>query len=192
MKVHPSYRSRGYANELHGFLISYREVLSRRGAINSMMYATHIKSRASVHLGHKRGFRIANRFYHLTGEVSGDIKVNKNEPVLPTLDLVPVGWRFIKRCNESLDWLKRNVISFGMDEGSFFAPKGISSIFMPSNYLKVEDLMEGMGSVAARFGRRIGLMIPEELPQVAEKPRKRGFSQWTGQEPDVLVFELVM
>ncbi len=192
LRVHPSYRGRGYANKLHDFLISYGKELSSKGVISSLMYATHVRNEASIHLAHKRGFKLVKRFYHLTREASGDVEVREAEPMLPPLDLVPVGWRFIKRCDESFNWLRRNVMAFRVNEGGFFIPKKRSSIFTPFEYSNVEDMVEGMGSVAAKLGRRIGLMIPEDLPDIAEKLRKRGFSQWEGREPDVLVFELTL
>ncbi len=190
LRVHPSYRGRGYANKLHNFLISYGEELSRKGVIDSLMYATHVRNEASKHLGYKKGFKLVKKFYHLSGEISGDVKVEEAVPLLPPIDLVPVGWRFIRKCNHALNWLKANVKAFRVNDSGFFTPKEPSSIFTPFDYSKVEEMLEGMGSVAAKLGRRLGLMIPEDLPRIAEGLRERGFSQWEGQEPDILIFEL--
>ncbi len=193
LRVHPSYRGRGYANDLHDFLISYGKELSERGIISSLMFATHRENGASIHLGYKRGFKLVKRFYHLTGDVRSEVYVEETEPRLPNVDIVPVGWRFIKRCDESLDWLRKNVVAFkGRGESGFFIPKERSGIFTPFDYLMTEKLIEEMGSVAAKLDRRVGLMIPEDLSRVADRLREMGFSQWKGNEPDVLIFELTL
>lgn len=189
LRVHPSHRGRGYASKLHDFLISYGEELHRIGKISSLMYATDSRNEASIHLGLKSGFSVVKRFYHLFREAGGCAEVREAEPLLPELDLIPVGWRFIRRCEESLEWLRGRVRAFRMNEGGFFVPRE-ADIFTPSDYSRTEDLLEGMGSVAAGLGRRLGIMIPEDLPDLAGRLRGRGFSQREGDEPDVLVFEL--
>lgn len=50
--------------------------------------------------------------------------------------------------------------------------------------------MDGMYAVALDRGSNVGIMVPEDMPDVANALRQLGFTQWELEEPDILVLEL--
>ncbi len=190
LRVHPSYRGRGLARALHEFLISVGREMSSRGELRSLMYATYVKNEASIHLGEVTGFRVVKRFYHLSKEPERPgVEIREVEPRLPQLYLVPVGWRFVRRCGDTLDWLKERVRAYE-DGSGFFVPKEPTTSFTPFDYGEVIEALKGMEELASRERRKVNIMVPEERSEVVSKLREAGFSQWELEEPDILVFEL--
>ncbi len=187
LSVHPSYRGRRIARTLHEHLISLGKEFSREGKLNSMMFSTYVKNRASIHLGISTGFNVVRKFYHLAKEpVRSGVELSQTEPEVPELDLIPVGWRFVKRCHETSKWLRENVEGYRVGRTGFFIPKEPTTAFTPFDYRRLDETLPGMEELASRIGRRVNIMVPEEMGDL----RSKGFTQWELMEPDVLVFEL--
>lgn len=191
LRVHPSYRGRGLAKRLHEFLISLGREMSARGELKSLMYATYVKNEASIHLGESTGFRVVKRFYHLyRGPERVEAQLREVEPRLPDVEPVPVGWKFLKKCDDTLDWLRDHAEAYGTDDGGFLIPRESTITFTPFRYGEIESVLAGMEAVALERGSRVGIMVPEDMPNVADRLRRLGFTQWELEEPDILVFEL--
>ncbi len=193
LRIHPSFRGRGLSWKLHNFLLSLGRKMSSEGKLRSLMYATYVRNDASRHLGERTGFRIVGRFYHLLKEarVRG-VELTEIEPDLPDLDLIPVGWRFIRRCDGTLEWLRANTTAYSVDCRGFLVSKDPHPSFTPMDYSRVEEVVAGMEEVASRMGTRVSLMIPGEMGDIASRLKKMGFSQWELDEPDILVLELIL
>ena len=191
LRVHPSYRGRGLARRLHKFLISLGREMSSRGELESLMYATYVKNEASIHLGESTGFRVAKRFYHLSRKPEPvEIELREVEPRLPDVELVPIGWKFLKKCDDTLDWLRDHVEAYGVDGEGFMVPREPTTTFTPFRYGSIESVLDGMYAVALDRGSKVGIMVPEDMPDVANALRQLGFTQWELEEPDILVLEL--
>ncbi len=186
LRVHPKYRGRGYARLLHEHLIS----LAREEGFSKAMYATYFKNGASIHLAEKYGFKLAHKFHNLMYNPEELREPVKCDIRLPNVDPIPVGWRFVYRCDETLEWIKKRVRSFCSESSGFFTPSDPPRAFTPSSY----DLDAMLSSVSymgwvAGSGRKVNLLVPEGHPSV-QGLFERGFTQWEGTEPDVYVFSL--
>ncbi len=191
LRVHPSYRGRGLARELHEFLVSLGREMYSRGELESLMYATYIKNEASIHLGESTGFRVIKRFYHLSKKPERvKTELRKVEPKLPDVEPLPIGWKFLKKCDETLDWLRDNAEAYEVNGEGFMIPREPTITFTPFNYSKIESVLDGMHAISLERGSKVGIMVPEDMPDVAHALRRRGFAQWEVEEPDILVFEL--
>lgn len=191
LRVHPSYRGRGLARRLHEFLISLGREMSARGELKSLMYATYMKNEASIHLGESTGFRVIKRFYHLYRRPERvEVELREVEPRLPDVEPVPVGWKFLKKCDGTLDWLRDHAEAYEVDGGGFLIPRESTITFTPFRYGEIESILDGMQAIALERGRKMGIMVPEDLPDVVEALRRIGFAQWELEEPDILIFEL--
>ena len=191
LRVHPSYRGRGLARKLHELFISIGKEMSARGELKSLMYATYVRNEASIHLGESTGFRVVKRFYHLFKEPERvEVELREVEPKLPDVELVPVGWKFIKKCDDTLKWLRDHAKAYEIDGGGFLMPREPTITFTPFRYGEVESVLGGMEATALKRGRRVEIMVPEDMPDIADALRRLGFTQWELKEPDILVFEL--
>jgi len=142
-------------------------------------------------LGESTGFKVVKRFYHLYKEPDHvSVKLEEVEPRLPDVEPVPVGWKFLKKCDGTPGWLSDHARAYKIDDEGFLLPKEPATIFTPFSYRRIEHALDGMQTLAFQEGRKVGIMVPEDMPSVAEALRRRGFTQWELEEPDILVFEL--
>ncbi len=185
LRVHPDYRGRGYAKTLHEHLIS----LAREEGFSRAMFATYFKNWASIHLAEKYGFRMAHRFHNLMYAPKKVEEPIKCEVKLPDVEPVPMGWRFLYVCEETLSWLRERVDSFCFSEGGFFVPKDPPRAFTPFSYKGMLRAVNYMGWVAERMGNKVNVLVPEGNPLINEL-FEWGFRQWEGRGPDVYVFSL--
>lgn len=192
LRVHPSYRGRGLARKLQEHLISLGKRMASRGELETLMYATYTKNEASIHLGLSTGFRIVKRFHHMLREPeASDADLRRVSLIVPSIGLIPVGWVFVRGCDETVKWLKDHVEAYEVGETGFFLPKERGSIFTPFDYERLKEALPGMMKIASkRRKERMSIMVPEDMPHVVEMLRSMGFSQWELKEPDVLVLEL--
>jgi len=197
LRVHPDYRGRGYGRLLHGFMVSLGERLAREGLIVALEYATHSRNRASVRLAEETGFRVRARFYHLSAppEALGARKPERTritwEDLDPLLDPIPVGWHFLERIPDSLEWISRHAEAYRIDHAKFLAEKG-SATFTPLTLepKKLESLLPAMAWIARERGsERISVIIPEKAREALQTLEALGFKAWrTSGEPNVVVF----
>ncbi|MDK2372785.1 MAG: GNAT family N-acetyltransferase [Candidatus Korarchaeota archaeon] len=191
LRVHPSYRGRGLARRLHEFLISLGREMSARGELKSLMYATYVKNEASIHLGESTGFKVVKKFHHLYKEPEhAGVQLRETEPRLPDVELVPVGWKFLKKCGDTLDWLRNHAEAYGIDDEGFLMPKEPTTTFTPFRYSEMQSVLGGMEAIALERGSRVSIMVPEDMSDSVSRLRQLGLVQWELEEPDILVFEL--
>jgi len=190
LRVHPKYRGRGFAKRLHEFMISLANELI---SVNTLMYATYFKNEASIRLGLKYGFKVFRRFYQMVRDPKTGVRPRTVAlKDLPDIDPFPLGWLFLRKCEDTLNWTSKRVDSYAVDDAIFFHPKEppMSFTLLRYNEKTLLRVLDGMNYVAREMGRNVNLMIPENMPHLVKLLRERGFKQWEDGEPDVLIFEL--
>ncbi len=189
LRVHPAHRGMGFARMLHNHIMSLGRRLAEEGKLESLMYATGARNEASKRLGLSTGFEIVARFWFMMRDAEARGNVEEGPLRLPDLELIPLGWRFLRRCSGTPEWIRPRSRSYSFRGSGFFAPLD-STIFTPSDYDSLLELVEGMERAASGEGS-FGIMIPEGRRDLVEELMRIGFSTRFGhEEPSTLVFEL--
>ncbi|WP_175059401.1 GNAT family N-acetyltransferase [Thermococcus sp. 2319x1] len=199
LRVHPDYRGRGFGRMIHNFMVQKGEELAKEGIINALEFSTYFLNRESIAMAKKDGFEVIKRYYIMGRPVEG-IKPSKpsNSTIASLEELeygeyIPVGWKFVHKVPEALDWLKKKAIVKECGGAKFMMPKDSESAFVPFHLSKsyVEQLLPCMAQEALNANRKyIEIMVPEERRELLEPFRELGFEVWDNcKEPNVLVFK---
>jgi N-acetylglutamate synthase-like GNAT family acetyltransferase len=198
LRVHPDYRGKGFGRMIQNFMLQKGEELAKEGLINALEFSTYFLNKESIAMAKKDGFKIVKRYY-IMGKAVEEIKPSKpSDSTIISLEeleyeeYIPVGWKFVHKVPEALDWLRRKAIIKECGGTKFMMPKDSESAFVPFRLSKpyVEQLLPCMGHEASNANQKyIEIMVPEERKELLEPLREFGFEVWDNcKEPNVLVF----
>jgi len=127
LRVHPDYRGRGYGRKLHDFMLRLGGELARAGKIEALEFATYFLNRESISMAEKTGFRVRAKFF-VFGAKTDDFQPEEPKPMEPgisdlTLGLIPIGWRFVRRSEEALEWIRKNADLYDLNGFRFLVSK---------------------------------------------------------------------
>ncbi|WP_042690807.1 GNAT family N-acetyltransferase [Thermococcus nautili] len=195
LRVHPDYRGRGFGRKLHDFMLQLGERLAREGRIEALEFATYFLNRESISMAEKTGFHVKAKFF-VFGAKTGDFQPEEPEQIEPelsdlTLGLIPVGWRFVRRSEEALDWIRENAYIYDFN-GFHFLVSRKGAMFTPLDVglATLKAMLPAMAWVARERGKeRFDVMLPSGVKPLLPGLKRLGLLPWDGtEEPNVLVF----
>ncbi|WP_099212001.1 GNAT family N-acetyltransferase [Thermococcus henrietii] len=195
LRVHPEYRGRGYGRLLHDFLLELGERLAEEGKIGALKFATYFLNRGSVSMAQKTGFHVKAKFFVFGAKTEGfqPEKPEKIEPELSdlTLGLIPVGWRFVGRSEEALEWIRENAHFYDFNGFRFLvSKKGATFTPLDVGLATLKAMLPAIAWVAEERGREsFDVMLPSGIKPLLPGLRRLGLTLWDEtEEPNVLVF----
>jgi N-acetylglutamate synthase-like GNAT family acetyltransferase len=195
LRVHPNYRGKGYGKLLHDFILWKGEELAEEGKIEALEFATYFLNKESIEMARKTGFLVKARFFVANARV-GDFKLEEPTRIEPTMEnltigLIPVGWRFVRRSEEALAWIRRNAEVYDYNGLRFIGPRG-GTTFTPLDPgpAVLKALLPAMAWVAKERGKEeFDLMLSSAIKPVLPGFKRAGIRIWDdAEEPNVLVF----
>ena len=193
LRVHPDYRGRGFGRMLHNFMLELGRKLAEEEKIETLEFATYFLNRESISMAESTGFQVRAKFFVMSAPVGETEEPSVVEPSMEdvTLGRLPVGWRFLRRCDETVKWLKENAVLYELNGLRFIGPKeGATFTALDPGPAVLRELMPAMSWAAKELGSdHFDVMIPSAMGAVLPSLRRIGFELWdeTG-EPNVLVF----
>ena len=195
LRVHPDYRGRGYGKMLHNFLLELGERLAREGKIEALEFTTDFLNKHTISMAQKTGFYIKAKFFNFGAKV-GDFEPEEPEKIEPgmedlTLGTIPVGWRFVKRCEEALEWLRGNADFYDFNGFRFLvSKKGTTFTPLDVGLATLKATLPGMAWVARERGvEEFDVMLPSGVKPLLPGIKRLGLFLWDEtEEPNVLVF----
>ncbi len=180
---------------LHNFIVERGgKELAEEGKIDALEFATYFLNRESIAMAKKDGFKVLARFLNLAA------KVKDFEPVEPepaeltmedlTLGIIPLGWKFVHRSEEALEWLRRKAEVYEIAGFKFLVEKGRTT-FTPLSFGLgcIKAMLPAMAWVAKDRDEAFDLMLPASMMPVLPGLKRLGLSLWDEtDEPNVLVF----
>jgi N-acetylglutamate synthase-like GNAT family acetyltransferase len=195
LRVHPDYRERGFGRMLHNFIVQRGKELAEEGRIEALEFSTYFLNRESIAMAEETGFRVKARFFVVSAKVS-DFEPEEPVEIEPELEdlsigLIPVGWRFVKRNEEALTWIRKNATVYDFNGLHFIGPKG-GTTFTPLDPgpAVLKALLPAMAWVAKERGEEeFSLMLSSAIKPVLPGFKRAGIRIWDdAEEPNVLVF----
>ncbi|NJD99705.1 GNAT family N-acetyltransferase [Thermococcus sp. LS1] len=195
LRVHPDYRGRGYGWKLHYFMLQLGERLAREGRIDALEFATYFLNRESIAMAERTGFHVKAKFF-VFGTKTENFELEEPERVEPTmsdltLGLIPVGWRFVRRSEEALKWIKLNAELYDFNGFRFLAPKeGETFTPLDVGLATLKAMLPAMAWVAMEREREsFDVMLPSGVKPLLPGLKRLGLLLWDEtEEPNVLVF----
>ncbi|QDA31801.1 GNAT family N-acetyltransferase [Thermococcus indicus] len=195
LRVHPDHRGRGYGRKLHNFMLELGERLAQGGRIEALEFATYFLNRESISMAEKTGFQVKAKFFVL-GAKTEDLGLEEPERVEPTLEdltlgIIPVGWRFVRRSEGALKWIKRNAELYDFNGFRFLvSKKGTTFTPLDVGLATLKAMLPAMAWVAnERNQKEFDLMLPSGVKPLLPGLRRLGLHLWDEtEEPNVLVF----
>jgi N-acetylglutamate synthase-like GNAT family acetyltransferase len=195
LRIHPDYRGRSYGRLLHDFILWKGEELAEKGEIESLGLATYSLNKESIEMARRTGFLVKARFFVASARI-GDFKPEEPTIIEPamedlTLGLIPVGWRFVKRSEEALAWIRRNAEVYDYNGLRFIGPKdGTTFAPLDPGPAVLKALLPAMAWVTKERGKeKFDLMLSSAIKPVLPGFKRAGIRIWDGsEEPNVLVF----
>ncbi len=195
LRIHPGYRGRGYGKMLHSFLLELGERLAREGKIEALEFTTNFLNKHTISMAQKTGFHIKAKFFNFGAKV-GDFEPEEPEKIEPgmedlTLGTIPVGWRFVKRSEEALEWLRQNADFYDFNGFRFLvSKKGTTFTPLDVGLATLKAMLPGMAWVARERGREeFEVMLPSGVKPLLPGLKRLGLFLWEEtEEPNVLVF----
>ncbi len=195
LRVHQDYRGRGYGRKLHDFMLELGERLAREGRIEALEFATYVLLRESVTMGQKTGFQIKAKFFVFRAKTENfePEEPQRIEPKLEdlTLGLIPVGWRFVRKSEEALDWIREKAELYNIDGFHFLAPKeGATFTPLDIGLATLKAILPAMACVAKEMGKKtFDVMLPSGVKPLLPGIKRLGLFLWDETDgPNVLVF----
>ncbi|AFN03746.1 MULTISPECIES: GNAT family N-acetyltransferase [Pyrococcus] len=195
LRVHPNYHGRGFGKMLHNFIVEKGRMMASEGIIDALEFSPYFLNKKIIAMAEKNGFWVKARFFVASVRV-GDFKPEEPiriEPKLEdlTLGIIPVGWRFIKRSEEALEWIRKNAEVYEYNGLKFIGPKK-ETIFTPlePGPAVLKALLPAMAWVAREKDKEeFNLMLSSSIKPVLSVFRRIGVYIWDdAKEPNVLVF----
>ncbi|NJE01545.1 GNAT family N-acetyltransferase [Thermococcus sp. JdF3] len=195
LRVHPDYRGRGYGRKLHGFMLELGERLAREGKVEALEFATYFINRESISMAERTGFHVRARFF-VFGAKTESFEPEEPERVEPTLEdltlgTVPVGWKFVHRSEEALEWIRVNAELYDINGFRFLVPKeGATFTPLDVGLATLKATLPAMAWVARERGwEEFDLMLPSGVKPLLPGLKRLGLFLWDEtEEPNVLVF----
>ncbi|HII61351.1 GNAT family N-acetyltransferase [Pyrococcus horikoshii] len=195
LRVHPNYHGRGFGKMLHDFIVEKGMVLANEGKIEALEFSTYFLNKKTIAMAEKDGFWVKARFFVASVRVS-DFEAEEPTRIEPriedlTLGIIPVGWRFIKRSEEALEWIRRNAEVYEYNGLHFLGPKnGTTFTPLEPGPAVLRVLLPAMAWVAKEKNREeFSLMLPSSVKPVLPVFRRIGVHIWdNAKEPNVFVF----
>ncbi|WP_297466924.1 GNAT family N-acetyltransferase [Thermococcus sp.] len=195
LRVHPDYRGRGYGRLLHSFMLQLGKKLAQKGRIEALEFATYFLNRESISLAERTGFSVKAKFFVFSARTE-DFEPEEPEKVEPsmsdlTLGLIPVGWRFVRRSGEALEWIKRNAEVYDINGFRFLvSKKGTTFTPLDVGLATLKAMLPAMAWVSRERGREeFDVMLPSGVKPLLLGLRRLGLYLWDEtEEPNVLVF----
>ncbi|NJE85653.1 GNAT family N-acetyltransferase [Thermococcus sp. CX2] len=196
LRVHPDYRGRGFGRLLHSFMLELGERLAEEGKIEALEFSTYFLNRESIAMAKKDGFSILAKFYVL-GAKAEDF--DQEEPTPSeltyedlTLGIIPLGWKFLHRSEETLEWLRKRAEVYEIDGFKFIVPRGGTTFTPLSTGLAcIRTMLPAMAYVAKERGEWFDIMLPGGMNPVLLGLMGLGLKLWDEtEEPNVLVFRM--
>ncbi|MBP1912582.1 GNAT family N-acetyltransferase [Thermococcus stetteri] len=194
LRVHPDYRGRGFGRMLHNFIVERGKELAEEGKIEALEFSTYFLNRESIAMAKKDGFRVLARFLSLAGKVENFEPVEPEQAELTmedlTLGIIPLGWKFVHRGGEALEWLRKRAEVYEIAGFKFLAEKGRTT-FTPLSFGLgcIKAMLPAMAWVAKERDGAFELMLPASMMPVLPGLKRLGLSLWDEtDEPNVLVF----
>ncbi|ASJ00425.1 GNAT family N-acetyltransferase [Thermococcus gorgonarius] len=195
LRVHPDYRGRGYGRMIQNFMIDLGRRLAEEGKIEALEFATYFLNRESIAMARKDGFSVMARFFNLGARVE-DFQPEEPNPVELgmndlTLGIIPLGWKFVHRSEEALEWLREKGEAYEVNDFKFLATRDGATFTPLSTGLGcIRAMLPAMAWVAREKGREeFDLMLPGGMKPVLPGLRRLGLFLWDEtDEPNVLVF----
>ncbi len=194
-RVHPDYRGKGYGRLLHMFMIDLGKALAERGILRALEFATYFLNKISIGLAEKTGFRIRTKFFDLSVRTERFEAKRPEEADLSfedlTLDIIPIGWHFVERCEEALNWIKERAEVYIIGNVKFLASKeGASFTPLSLSLTSIKLMLPAMAWIAKRRGREsFSVMLPEGIKPILPELKALGLHSWEDKDvPNVIVF----
>ncbi|ACJ16646.1 Acetyltransferase (GNAT) family protein [Thermococcus onnurineus NA1] len=195
LRVHPDYRGRGYGKKLHSFMLELGERLAREGKIEALEFATYFLNRESIAMAERTGFHVKARFF-VFGAKTESFEPEEPKLVEPaledlTLGLIPVGWRFVRRSEEALEWIKLNAELYDFNGFRFLvSKKGTTFTPLDVGLATLKAMLPAMAWVAKEREREsFDVMLPSGVKPLLPGLKRLGLLLWDEtEEPNVLVF----
>ena len=196
LRVHPSYRGKGYGKKLHRYIINLGKRLCNDGKIDTIEFATHLLNKESRKMAEDYGFRISKRFYFSYRKPFEPLKFEKWNIRMEDIwceDYIPYGWKFLHKTQDSVNWLNRSAGIGKIENYKFIYPlQDTEPSFFPLDISEegVKKIMRAMSYYAILQGKKsIGAMIPEGNEEVLEFLIEQGFKSMVDfKVPDVLIY----
>ena len=195
LRVHPNYRGRGYGRKLHDFMLQFGERLAGGGKIEALEFATYFLNRESISMAQKTGFHIKAKFF-VFGAKTRDFQPEKPKKIEPelsdlTLGLIPVGWRFVRRSEGALEWIRKNAELYDFNGFRFLVARKLET-FTPLDVglATLKAVLPAMAWVARERGSgEFDVMLPSGVKPLLPGLKRLGLFLWDEtEEPNVLVF----
>jgi len=192
LRVHPSYRGRGYGKIMHEFLLEKAKSMKGEGIIEFLEYSTYFTNEASIHLGLDSGFRIVKRYYGMDYNQSTEKRPLESSlesiDELVYEDYVPCGWKFIHRIPEAMDYLKEMCKVFSFKNRKFMIlrdnPKEVVPFVLTPRY--IEEILPVI-SYFSPTGE-VSIRVPEK--EDFHEYESLGFKKWEeSEEPEILLLK---
>jgi len=195
LRVHPDYRGRGYGRKLHDFMLGFGERLARERKIEALEFATYFLNRETIGMAERTGFHVKAKFFVFSAKTA-DFEPEEPTPVEPemgdlTLGLIPVGWRFVRRSEEALGWIKKNAELYDFYGFRFLvSKKGATFTPLDVGLATLKAMLPGIAWVAQERGREsFDVMLPSGVKPLLPGLKRLGLFLWDETEkPNVLVF----
>ncbi|WP_010477519.1 GNAT family N-acetyltransferase [Thermococcus zilligii] len=195
LRVHPDYRGRGFGRFIQNFMLDLGKKLAEEGKIEALELATYFLNKESLAMVRKDGFSVMARFFNLGGKVEhfspeepGPVELGMEDL---TPGIIPLGWKFVHRSEEALEWLRENGEAYEVNGLKFLATRGGATFTPLSTGLGcIRAMLPAMAWVAGEKGREeFDLMLPEGMKPALPGLKKMGLFLWDEtEEPNVLVF----
>lgn len=194
LRVHPDYRGRGFGRMLHNFIVQRGKELAEEGKIEALEFATYFLNRESIAMAKRDGFKVLIRFLSLAAKVM-DFEPAEPEPAELTMEdlnlgIIPLGWKFVHRSEEALEWLRKKAEVYEIAGFKFLVEKGRTT-FTPLSFGLgcIKAMLPAMAWVAKERDEVFELMLPASMMEVLPGLKGLGLSLWDEtDEPNVLVF----
>ena len=195
LRVHPDYRGRGYGRLLHNFMLGLGERLAQEGKIKDLEFATYFLNRESISLAERTGFRVKAKFF-VFGTRTESFEPEEPEIIEPKmsdliLGLIPVGWRFVGRSEEALEWIRKNAEVYDFN-GFHFLVSNEGTTFTPLDVglAALRAMLPAMAWVSKERGKKeFDVMLTSGVKPLLPGLRRIGLFLWDeAEEPNVIVF----
>ncbi|WP_456367670.1 GNAT family N-acetyltransferase [Thermococcus sp.] len=195
LRVHPNYRGRGYGRLLHSFMLDLGKKLAQKGRIEALEFATYFLNRESISMAEKTGFSVKAKFF-VFGARTDSFEPEEPEKVEPsmsdlTLGLIPVGWRFVRRSEEALEWIRKNAEVYDLNGFRFLvSKKGTTFTPLDVGLATLKAMLPAMAWVSGERGREsFDVMLTSGVKPLLPGLKRLGLYLWDEtDEPNVLVF----